>query len=727
MLLVALALLTRQAPADTGAFPDPRTQELVSQAIRRHHAQDQAVRDYQARFRYRLSFGLGRRRWASMPNAAVEEQDGTIAWALPNDLRVDIVGRRARARATTLQLSSSFDRPWFIPRSLGDSIRVFGNEIPSRPALHPLADAGPEWYQYRLVDSLELQAPGGKAVRLLGIEVLPRRVGPSLIAGRLWIDAASFDLVRLTFRFVGSQLWLDPDEDEGDAATRRANRQVNRLLTLEADLQYALQEQQFWMPYRQVVSGRVELPFLGELVIPFEATTTFEDYQINSGQPVTFALSLPAAVTDPDSLAALLQARRDSLRAERRRRTREGGELPEDARARDDAGRWEDGRYEIHRAPADSLRGYDQWGDSLTLADDPQADQLGRSISADLERLEGTLPDELVGRRRKGWAWERLPQLIRYNRVQGFAPGSGYDLLLDRAGFTTLRGDLRYGFSDSRLVGNVTLRREAPGARWTVAAIRDLVSHDPLARGSGFGPSLNAMLAGHDDADYLLTHRLQVTRESSLGTGVELTTSFGVGREQSVVGEAYSWLNDALGGDGDFPPNPAVRSGSFGRAAVALDQGLLRSRWTLLADLQLGDGVAVARWMASYRLEPGFIRQRPSLQVRAGIATGSQLPQQLFRLGGPGTVRGYDYGSLREPAFWAAQGDWPLRSGLIQPVLFADAGQAAEPSQLFSSKALVSAGAGLKLAGGILRLDLSHSLTGPNQRLRFDLTVGSGF
>ena len=111
MLLVALALLTRQAPADTGAFPDPRTQELVSQAIRRHHAQDQAVRDYQARFRYRLSFGLGRRRWASMPNAAVEEQDGTIAWALPNDLRVDIVGRRARARATTLQLSSSFDRP----------------------------------------------------------------------------------------------------------------------------------------------------------------------------------------------------------------------------------------------------------------------------------------------------------------------------------------------------------------------------------------------------------------------------------------------------------------------------------------------------------------------------------------------------------------------------------------------------------------------------------------
>jgi outer membrane protein assembly factor BamA len=157
---------------------------------------------------------------------------------------------------------------------------------------------------------------------------------------------------------------------------------------------------------------------------------------------------------------------------------------------------------------------------------------------------------------------------------------------------------------------------------------------------------------------------------------------------------------------------------------VGLDQGLLRSRWTLLADLQTGRGVAVGRLVGSYRIEPWSASRRPSLLVRAGIATGSQLPQQLFRLGGPGTVRGYDYGTHRAPAFWAAQAEWPLRSGLIQPVLFADAGQADVTARLFDSEALASAGLGVRLAGGIVRLDLSRPFTGSRHRLRFDMAVG---
>src|SRR5512143_18507 len=100
----------------------------------RHGASDQEVRDYLAKFRYRLSFGLGRRRWAQVPNASVEEQEGTVQWSAPNDLRVDIVGRRASARSSDLKLNSSFDRPWFIPRALTDSVRVFGNEVPPRGA-----------------------------------------------------------------------------------------------------------------------------------------------------------------------------------------------------------------------------------------------------------------------------------------------------------------------------------------------------------------------------------------------------------------------------------------------------------------------------------------------------------------------------------------------------------------------------------------------------------------
>ena len=95
------------------------------------------------RIRYRLSVGVGRRRWAEVPASAVEEQVADVQWQQPNDLRVDVVGRRFRTRSRTLQLSSVWDRPWFVPRGVDDSVRIFSNDFPATGALHPLAQRGP--------------------------------------------------------------------------------------------------------------------------------------------------------------------------------------------------------------------------------------------------------------------------------------------------------------------------------------------------------------------------------------------------------------------------------------------------------------------------------------------------------------------------------------------------------------------------------------------------------
>ncbi|HXI21982.1 MAG TPA: hypothetical protein VNH46_12890, partial [Gemmatimonadales bacterium] len=580
-LLLALAGLP-PSPADTSAFADSATRSLVLRAIARHGAEDSTVRDYQAGFRYRLSFGLGRRRWARVPNASVEEQEGRIQWQRPNDLRVEILGRRARARSADLKLSSSFDRPWFVPRALPDSVRIFGNEIPRQPAVHPLAAAGPAWYRYRLVDSVHVSMPDGRRLRLLAVEVRPARAGISLVAGRIWLDAATADLVRFTFRFVGTQLWVDPDErDRSDSAhARRLNRLINRVLTLDADLEYALQDERYWMPYRQVVSGRVELPWFGELVVPFEATTTFEDYHINTGRPIAFTLPLPPDVTDPDSIHALVGAWRDSVRRERRHNRKPANDRP----ARDRFGLWQGGHYEIHRAPRDSLAAYAAWGDSLTLSDDPAEDRAIRQVQTDLERMSASLPDDLTDRHRSGFAWERIAGAMRYNRVEGLAPRLAWEQTLSHDGFTTGLAEARFGFSDHRVVGGLTLTREAPGARWTLHAYRDLLSNDPLSRANRLGNSFNALFVGHDDADYHLAHGVHLERQGSLGPGLELRTSAWVERETSVRREASSWLNDALGGTGRFPLNPPVRDGTYGGAAVQLDGGAFRRRWTLAAD-----------------------------------------------------------------------------------------------------------------------------------------------
>ena len=718
MLPLLLALI--QAP-DSTAFADSATRRIIEQAIARHGSDDQAVRDYAARFRYRLFFGLGRRRWAMVPNASVEEQDGRVQWASPNDLRVEIAGRRQAARTGNLKISTTFDRPWFIPRTMGDSIRVFGNEVPPRAALHPLAVEGPSWYAYRLTDSVRLTTPEGRRVRLLGVEALPRRSGPSLVAGRLWLDADQSDLVRFSFRFVGTELWLDPDDDDPDASPERVNRIMSRILTLDADLEYALQEERYWMPYRQVVSGRVELPWFGELVIPFRAATTFEDYELNTGRPLVFTVQLPPEVTDPDSVQALLRARRDSLREERRRRRRSGSELQEDEVARDDAGRWENGRFEIHRPPADSLAAYGGWGDSLSLGDDPAADREVRRLQSDLERMAADLPADLTGRRLHGFAWERIIEAFRYNRVQGLAPGLAYHWQPPGDRFTTLRADARFGLSDSRVTGGLTVVREAPGARWTLSGYRDVRSNDPFARANAFGNSLNAVFAGHDDGDYHLSRGARLTRDGALGIGLELTTTVMVEDEQRVRREARSWLNDALGGSGRFPPNPPIEDGTYGGVVVRLDYTDFRWRWHLAADALGREGRGTARaWGGATRpllRAGGWV----TFTLRGGVATADPLPQQAFRVGGSATVRGFDYGTQRGQAFWAAQLDWPLRQGLVQPVLFVDAGQAKRAADLYSGRVLAGGGAGVALLGGLIRFELSHPISEGGSGLRFDL------
>ena len=137
----------------------------------------------------------------------------------------------------------------------------------------------------------------------------PRRKGGSLLTGRLWIDATSAEVVRFAFRYTGTSQWVAPDSPTKDDSTdaRRANSLINRFFSLDVDLEYALQDGQYWLPYRQVISGRISVPLVSDLVIPFEAVTTFRDFEINTGRAPQFSLELPADLPK-DSARALWRA-----------------------------------------------------------------------------------------------------------------------------------------------------------------------------------------------------------------------------------------------------------------------------------------------------------------------------------------------------------------------------------------------------------------------------------
>ncbi len=723
-LLCLLSCAPASVPDTLPTFADAATRDLVMRGIIRHAAQDTLVADYQARFRYRLSFGLGKRVWERVLTAAVEEQEGQVEWQRPNDLKVEIQGRRSEARRAELDLKSIFDRPWFVPRQVGDSVRAFGQDFPQRAALHPLAADGPVWYRYAIIDSVTVRDPTGIEVRLRAVQVVPVRPGGALVAGTLWFDIATAEVVRFSFRFLGGQIWVDPDSPTHDDSTdaRRANGIISRILTLNADLQYALQEGKYWMPYRQILSGRVEVPFIGNLVIPFESETHFEEYRINSGKTIAFTVPLGDSTLSADSARALQQARRDSIRTERRHRGRSGEEEPDTMSGREWAGRWSNGRYEMHRAPEDSLARYTGWGDSLVMERDSHDDERIRKVEGDLAGLVDRLPEDISGVPRKGIPLEQFANIVRFNRVQGVSLGLDYRWRPNGWAFSRFDVGARFGLADGRPLGHLSLVRDAPGGKLGLTAFRDVVEADPFSHGRSFANSFNAGFSAHDEADYFLATGARLDFQRSLGRGVDWSLGGGIEWQRSIAAIAHSPINDLLGGDGTFPDNPAVTDGTFFVAASRLDGNLGWARWSLGVDGLAGKEGSGARLYGQWVQRIGG-KKGASLRLHTGLSSSDDISQLAFRAGGLESVRGFDYGAERGQAYWALQSDVSPIKGTFHPVFFLDAGQAAGPADLGSTRVLVGGGVGFSLLDGLVRFDFSHPITPGGGGLRFDLAI----
>lgn len=717
LTLLATTLIGGQSP-DTATYADRATRELVARAVARHAQADSSVRDYQAQLRYRLSFGVGTRRWAEVPTAAVEEQDARLSWALPNDLRVDILGRREASQIDGVNLASSFSRPWFVPRTLGDSIRIMGGDSRDRAAPHPLGRGAERLYQYAAGDSLIISMQGKRLV-IRAITITPRDDAAIAVAGRLWVDVESGNVVRFIFRYVGRELWNNPEGDtRADSIdARRASRIVSQILTIDADLEYALLENQYWLPRRQVLSGRVTVPFTS-IAVPFEATTTFDDYTVNSGRGVNFSVAFRD--TTVKRTPAENAARRDSLRAERR-----ASGLPDSLLARDRTGYLSHGgRYQVHRPPVDSLKRYAEWSDSLVLEQDPAERARIRQAGADLAKLVEGLSPELAGRPGAGVAWERFPEMVRFNRVQGTA--FSYTRRLPGPwDFTTLYGTMRYGIADHRVMASATMVRDAPSGRVTITGGRDLADVDPWARGLTFGNSMRGLLVGRDDGAYLLAEGARISLERSAGVGGEVMIAAYAADQHTVGTRSRGGLPRLFGADNFYPSNPPIRDGlAIGGQLRYMTQRYRGSAGVNLEGIRV-DGEVAGRLTADARQT--FLGGAVALRLKAGVAEhADRVPQMALRAGGVETVRGYEFGVATGDALWAAQLD--LSQGgrnAVKRVLFLDVGQAGDRRAFGEAKFLSGVGVGFSLLGGLVRADLSHPLTERAGRgLRFDLVFG---
>jgi hypothetical protein len=719
-LAIVLAWQTQTAPAS-----DSATAALIARARERHRQLDAAVQNYQATIRTRIDASAGRGHFARLVPLAAIEQESELSWQAPNDVRVVAMGQRTQTAFAGASIEASWTRPWFIPRFLGDSIRLIGQDFPNRAAIHPLAAGADAFYTYAIEDSLELALPG-RTVRAIGVRVTPTRPDQALIAGEIWLDAETAETVRLTFAFVGRRLWADPESTTHRDSVRadRENRMAMRVLHVTADLEYGLFENRYWLPFRQSLTLNVELPWISSLIIPIRFITSFRNVRVNHGAPIAFSLALP------DSGSAERRAAPDSATSrDRRTRRREvRSEEIDSARARRargyaSGGRWSGGRYEVVVPPDSALRAYSDWPDSMRLGleaeDVERLEETGRELMGTLERL----PAEFTGRPRFTFAVDRLADITRYNRAEGSSLGGGYAWRLG-APFLTANVRARYAFTDRRLQAWVGLRRDAPGARTEVAAFREMRDADPLAPGLTAGNSMSSLWLTHDDGAYVFIEGGELSHQRPWGHRADLAFALRVGRESAPRRLARSGLNDFLGGDGLFQPNQPVLGGTFVTVTATAAGGSPAQPWQAGLEATAGDRATGRGWLVTTRRAALPLRLDLTAYGAVGASIGDSVPQRRLRLGGARTLRGYDAGALQGATVWSIGVDLGLRRRFLSPVAFIDAGQVAPRGLSFTGDPSASAGFAISALRGTVRLQAARPLVG-GADWRFDLIFGA--
>ncbi len=720
---LSAAAQSRQ-PFDARAYSDMVTAELVQLARARHETRSLELAGYRARVHTLVEGRIATSRFAPGATVFRYETAARVHWARSHEVRVDIEGARmasmrmpgfGRDQAAAFYKDIFGSEPWFIPSSMGDRIEIMG--LPDRDALHPLARDAARFYHYEIRDSLRI-ATADRTVRAIMIAVEPRdppnleglerfswdnerRVRnirtelPTLMVGRLWVDADSLDVVRLTASFVGDGIWEDDDD-------------TPQLVRLEADIEYSLHQNRYWLPLRQILSLNWVFKYLPGFDLPGEAVTTFSDFELDlAHSEVAFKQQpLPPGTTGnrfgswdcPDAW-------------EFERRPTDTGRCG--SRPTSMVGTAHDGtRWEINLPTLDSLESYDfagAWNDDTQVASTLLTSRLNEMAAVS---ETGTARQNLE-QRFANEKWRHVYDLPRYNRVQGTSLGGGFDVPLWSA-FTTLRLDARYGLGDRRLLGGGSWRRDAPTGRLDIMAYRAVRDVEPWTDGTGLGNSLKALALGHDDADYYLAaFGGGVTYQSRTGWFRDGRVELAYERQESMSNQSSSTFGRS------FQPNPSIAEGDYVHAALAKTWTIgfaAGTRLTLGVDGLVSRDSLSARFWGAARLPYHDGKLIAALGVRGGVVAGNDLPQTRFRVGGPSTVRGYVYGTAAGRSFWSARSDLEIAvSQWWSPLVFVDAGNVD-----FSGTPLLGVGGGVSLLSGWVKAELAKGVTNDGI-LRFDI------
>ncbi|MEX1182461.1 MAG: hypothetical protein WEF86_04445 [Gemmatimonadota bacterium] len=722
----------RVVPADS--YDSERTRELVRQARARRALYDARISAYSATVVERLSVGLR----AGLAERLVfrRETASRIDWTL-DTVRVEVLGARDVAPPFSTAVGIPADLQSYMPSLAFDPV---GSEmmlrLDSTDLRHPLAPGGEQYYRYEMGDSSVITLPDGRTVRLHELRIRARRPDPQLIVGSFWIDAASHGVVQVYFRQSrrydpavtihddDSDDDGDDDEDDGCGIACRVMLAVMPETSAELDhiaIEYGLWDLEWWMPRSIAAAGVMRV---GRFAVPVHFERRYSDYDV-AGNPLAsisasadstrsrpcrpqMSMSINVGGSTPDSAA---MARRDSVTAVRR--AERAAERLEREMAGDAVPGECDRTFIVTRAEADELLASELLPGSIYSAGEGVLDLSEvEAIAAGLRRIPSVFWQ-------LGTPQLRIPSDLRYNRVEGASVAIGARMDLGRI---LADAELGIGTGDRRLRGELGVTRPGSALHARGAAYSRLAAMDSAGNPFSLGSSFNALFLGRDEHEYFRTAGAELIVRPGDARAPWFDVRLFAERQTAVEKHTDFSVSQMIDDDRTFRENFVADAVDQLGATVRLrtsggvDPGAFRWATELELHGETGDYAFVR---PALRLQSTIPLRRFALttELAGGSSVGDAPAQRDWLLGGSSTLRGYPFAAARGEAFWRGRAELGYGVASIRIAAFGDVGYAGDRRDVFEARPLRSAGVGISVLDGLVRLDLARPLDGGRWRM----------
>lgn len=721
LFFCAAAPLSAQGLAD--AYRDAEAREMVRLARERRLLTDTRIREYRTTAMERVSVGLD----AGLVEKLVyrRETASRIHWT-HDTVRIDLLGARevvplmARNVQVPNGLAGSMPALAFDPVNSEMVLRLDSTDI-----RHPLAADSEEHYRFSSGDSTVISLPDGRKVRLRELRIEPRRRDRELMTGSFWLDRETHAVVQAYFRLA--RPWSSDDDGGRIPFVGELRAELDYIA-----VEYGLWDLRWWLPRTVAARG---VASAGRFRAPVEFNRTYRNYEVVGdtaaappGPGVVSALDVPTCRPRTSFTIGVNLGSGDGSDAD----VRADSAL---ARAQVRRQQVRDSMYaEPNRLNADSL-GVADWkavgcdrvfivqrAEGARLLESPYlpgsiyGDDTPAAVPSELEAIARRVRDLPM----PPWMWEaprlQLPwnggDLFRYNRVEGASVGGR---LLASAGRFTATVEARLATAPMEPYGALGLRHDSRLFRTTVRGYHDLNVASIANQPFGFASTAAALILGRDDNDYFRATGAEFTLAPAPTRAQWYEIRLFGEAQRPVAQETDFSLFHSLGGDDDFRPNlAAARADQFGAALRLRTAGRVpgtRLRWgTELSvlgesgDFDLGHGAVTVRGDAPLG------RFALGVEATAGGSTGDLTPQRGWQLGGVSSLRGYGGAALRGESFWRGRLELGTGLPLVRLSGFMDVGWAGERDAFAAGRPLRSAGFGLGVLDGLVRLDFARAL-----------------